>query len=171
MSLLYTFIKNKTNEKIMEEFKVRKLNKDDIGLIVPLRVALQVFDYGKRNICVDEESLAKATKEYLINNLDSKLFMFGGFIGEELVSLCGYNIIEFFPTHENNSGKEANICSVITKEEYRGKGYMTKLFQVCLEHINKNGFKSCRLVASNPIALKIYEKFGFVKYKNIYKKS
>lgn len=155
----------------MEELKIRELGVKDIDIIVPLRVSLQVFDYGKRNIIVDEDNLAKATKEYLINNLNKNLFMFGGFVQEKLVSLCGYNIIEFFPTHENNTGKEANICSVITMEEYRGKGYMTKLFKECLDHINQNGFKSCRLVASNPIALKIYEKFGFEKYKNIYKKS
>ena len=130
-----------------------------------------MFDYGKRNISIDEESLANATKEYLTKNLDKNLFMFGGFVEDKLVSLCGYNIIEFFPTHENNSGKEANICSVITKEDYRGKGYMTKLFKECLDHVDKSGIKSCRLVASNPIALKIYDKFGFVKYKNIYKKS
>lgn len=155
----------------MKNFKLRKLDKKDIDIIVPLRVALQVFDYGKRNISIDEESLANATREYLIKNLDKNLFMFGGFVEDKLVSLCGYNIIEFFPTHENNSGKEANICSVITKEDYRGKGYMTKLFKECLDHVDKSGIKSCRLVASNPIALKIYDKFGFVKYKNIYKKS
>lgn len=155
----------------MEELQIRELGREDIDIIVPLRVELQVFDYGKRNIVVDKEKLAQATREYLLRNLTKDLFMFGGFVNNKLVSICGYNIIEFFPTHENNTGKEANICSVITMEEYRGKGYMTKLFKECLDHINQNGFKSCRLVASNPIALKIYDKFGFVKYKNIFKRS
>lgn len=62
-------------------FKVRKLEKEDIEKIIPLRIALQKYDglhYG--NFVVDEEKLAGATREFLKENINQEIFMFGGFV-------------------------------------------------------------------------------------------
>ena len=153
----------------MEEFKIRELNKDDIEKILPLRIALQVFDYGRINVKINEKRLEEHTREYLKTHLGKSIIMFGGFVGENLVSICGYNIFEYLPIHSNPSGREANICSVYTKEEYRGKGYMTKLFEVCVNHAKNNGLNRLKLSSGNPIAVNIYKKFGFSKHEDTYK--
>ena len=54
----------KVGEKIMK-FKVRKLEKEDIEKIIPLRVALQKYDgIHYENFVVDEEKLGEATRKF-----------------------------------------------------------------------------------------------------------
>lgn len=62
-------------------FKVRKLEKEDIEKIIPLRIALQKYDgLHHGNFVVDEEKLAGATREFLKENINQEIFMFGGFV-------------------------------------------------------------------------------------------
>lgn len=110
-------------------FYVRKLEKEDIEKIVPLRLELQKYDSVYGNFVVDEEKLAEATRKFLKEYINQEIFMFGGFVDEVLVSICGFNLVKHMPNMENLTGDVAFICSVFTKEEYRGNGYQKETFR------------------------------------------
>lgn len=151
-------------------FKVRKLEKEDIEKIIPLRIALQKYDgLHHGNFVVDEEKLAGATREFLKENINQEIFMFGGFVDKELVSICGFNLLKHMPDMENLTGKIGFMCSVFTQEEYRGKGYQKDTFKACLEYAKNLGIVRFELGTVNPHAIKMYEKFGFVFNQNAMK--
>ncbi len=89
-----------------------------------------------------DDKLEQSTKEYLIHHLNKDLFLYGGFLGEFLVSICGFNCLELFPMQTNLSGKVGFICDVFTLEEYRGKGYQKQVFRYCIEDAEKMGIKN-----------------------------
>ena len=69
---------------------VRKLEKEDIEKIIPLRIALQIYD-NKGNLGIEQKELEDKTKYFLENNIDQDLYMFGTFVDDELVSICGFS--------------------------------------------------------------------------------
>ncbi len=151
-------------------FYTRKLEKEDIEKIIPLRVALQKYDgihYG--NFVVDEEKLGEATREFLNENINQETFMFGGFVDGELVSICGFNLLKHFPDMHNLEGKIGFICSVFTKEEFRGKGFQKETFTACLEYAKNLEIVRFELSTANPKAIKMYQQFGFVFDQNAMK--
>ena len=52
--------------------KVRKLEKEDIEKILPLRVGLQIYDY-EGNLGIEKEELEEKTKYFLEQNLNQDL--------------------------------------------------------------------------------------------------
>ena len=103
-------------------FCVKKLEKEEIEKIIPLRVALQKHDSVHGKFVVDEEKLADATRAYLEEAINHDIFMFGGFVEEELVSICGFQLERRLPYMKNLTGRVAFVTSVFTKEEYRRNG-------------------------------------------------
>lgn len=151
-------------------FKVRKLEKGDIEQIIPLRLALQKYDgLNHGNFEVDEEILGEATRKFLIEKMNEEIFMFGGFVDHELVSICGFNIIQELPNMENLTGKIAFICSVFTKEEFRGNGYQKRTFELCMKYAKSLGMLRFELGTVNPKAIAMYQQFGFAPNKNAMK--
>lgn len=66
---------------------VRKLDLNDLGLMVQIRVEIQNYDlrYQKGNNSVlSEKELSERTRTYIEEHLDKNLFMFGIFVGDEL---------------------------------------------------------------------------------------
>ena len=76
--------------------EVRRLNKENIEEIIPLRIALQKVDF-ENNLGIDEQILIDKTREFLNENLDKDLFMYGTYVDRELVSICGLSIFKYFP--------------------------------------------------------------------------
>lgn len=150
-------------------FYTRKLEKEDIEEILPVRVALQKYDSIQGNFVVDEEKLAEVTRKFLNENMGQEIFMFGGFVDEELVSICGFNVLKKIPSMENLTGNVAFICSVFTKEEYRGRGYQKETFRTCLDYAKSLGIVRFELGTVNPKAIEMYRKFGFVFDQNAMK--
>ena len=105
--------------------------------------------------------LEDKTREFLNNNLEKDLYMFGTYIDNELVSICGLNIFKYFPQADDLSCKVGYITSVYTKERYRNKGYQKKVFLECLELGKSLGINRFKLSTKNPIAMKMYESAGF----------
>ncbi len=92
--------------------------------------------------------------------------MFGTFIDDELVSICGFIIFKYFPQANDLGCKVAYITSVFTKEEYREKGYQRKVFEECLNFAKDLGIVRFKLSTENPKAMKMYESMGFIDDKN-----
>ncbi len=145
--------------------KIKRLCKEDIEDIIPLRIALQKFEF-KDNLGIDENILINKTREFLNENLNKDLFMYGVYTNKELVSICGLNILKYFPQANDLSCKVGYIASVYTKEKYRQKGYQKKIFEKCIELGKEFGITRFKLGVVNPIAMKMYESFGFVDDKN-----
>lgn len=140
--------------------EVRELKQENIEEIIPLRIALQKFDY-EGNLGIDEKILENKTREFLIENLDKDLHMFGTYINNELVSMCGVIVLKHFPQADDLSCKIGYITCVYTKDEYRGKGYQKKVFLECIEYGKKLGINRFELSTKSPIAMKMYESVGF----------
>lgn len=140
--------------------KVRKLEKEDIEKILPLRVGLQIYDY-EGNLGIEKEELEEKTKYFLEQNLNQDLYMFGTFVGDELVSICGLIIFKYFPDAKDLSCKVGYIASVFTKEEHRQKGYQRMVFEKCLDFAKELGIVRYKLSTKNPNAMKMYASMGF----------
>ena len=68
----------------MEKVEIRRLNQTNIEEIIPLRISLQKVDF-ENNLGIDEQILINKTREFLNENLDKDLFMYGTYVEEELV--------------------------------------------------------------------------------------
>lgn len=151
--------------------EVRKLNLDDLEQIISLRISIQKYDFNvmkQKDSVFDEKKLIQETKKYLIENLNKKIYIFGLFIDDELISNCGFYIDNHFPAFNNYNGTIGYICNVFTKEEYRHKGYQKKVFDYCLSYAKKLGITSFKLSSINEKAIKMYEAFGFKKNNTTY---
>ena len=150
---------------------IRKLDLNDLEQIISLRIEIQNYDLryveSNKNI-LNEEELIQKTKEYIENNLDKNLYMFGIFKDDELIANCGFYLDRHFPTYQNPTGMIAYICNVYTKEEYREKGYQGKVFQVCLNYARKINIKLFKLSSLNEKAINMYESFGFERKNNVF---
>lgn len=150
---------------------VRKLDVLDIEQMVLLRIELQDYDlkYVKnKELIGDKDDLILQTKRYLESHLNKNLFMFGYFVGDELVANCGFYLDEHFPTYVNLNGYRGYICNVYTKEKYRGRGYQRKTFNECLNFAKKQGIISFSLSSKNEDAINMYKSFGFRPANGIY---
>lgn len=143
---------------------VRKLEQEDIIKMLPLRLSLQKFDQkymDTAKICIDEKGLEERTKNYLQENLNKNIYMFGFFKEEELVSLCGFYVFRGFPTYTNPSGQIAHMASVYTKESHRRRGHQKETFAYALSYAEKMGITKFELDSGNEEAISMYKSFGF----------
>lgn len=74
--------------------------------------------------------------------------MFGTFVNDELVSICGFIIFKYFPQADDLSCKVGYITSVYTKEDYRKNGYQRKAFEKCIEFTTCHRFYTFELKAT-----------------------
>ena len=65
--------------------------------------------------------------------------------------------------HQMLPDTKAYITSVYTDEDYRQNGIQNELMKMILAFIKEINCKKIELDASNPPAIKLYEKFGFIK--------
>ena len=144
---------------------VRKLEEKDIEQIIPLRIALQKVD-NLGNLGNEENALIEKTREFLEENLNKDLFMFGTYVDNELVSICGLTILKHFPTVDDLVCTGGYVTCVYTKEEHRQKGYQKKAFEECLRYGKELGIIRYKLSTKNPIAMKMYASFGFKEDSN-----
>lgn len=140
--------------------EVKRLSKNNIEEIIPLRIALQKVDF-ENNLGIEEKILEDKTREFLNENLDKDLYMFGLYVDNNLVSICGLTIFKYFPQADDLSCKVGYITSVYTKDKYRRNGYQKKVFLECIKLGETLGIKRFKLSTKNPIAMKMYESVGF----------
>lgn len=144
------------------KIEVRQLKKEDMEEIINLRILLQKVDF-ENDLGIEEKILENRTRKFLIDNLNKQLYLYGVFIGENLVSMCGLLIFSYFPQADDLSGKVGYITSVYTKEEYRKRGYQKKVFEKCIELGKEFGIRRFKLSTKNLIAMKMYKSAGFIE--------
>lgn len=150
---------------------IRKLEFSDLEQMLSLRIEIQNYDskyMDSKSIILNQKQLEEKTKEYLKNNLNNTLYMFGCFIDKKLIANCGFYIDKHFPTYKNPNGITGYICNVFTLKEYRNKGYQKKVFETCFKYAKEMGITSFRLDSINENAISMYKSFGFINNNHIY---
>ena len=151
---------------------IRKLTKENIEEIIPLRISLQKYDLrweNKTEYDIPVEELINNTRKYLNEHLEKDLYLFGYFKEDRLVSISGFVLENHFPTNSNLTGIIAYITTVYTKEMYRGRGYQKKLLSYVLNYAKRMGIVRYKLDSCNEIAIKMYNELGFKKSSSDYK--
>ena len=140
----------------------------DLNQIVRLRVKQQIEDWHKtsngKDYSIYSDELKKITRNYIRKRLNKYIYFAIMYIDEKAVSMCALEVKENLPQIticENSSDKSAELVSVYTAPEYRGRGYMQILLDYFLDFAVKQGYTDIVLSANTPDAKHIYEKFGF----------
>ena len=128
----------------MNIYKFEPVTKENLWKVVAL-------DAG------DDEKYVKLNSHTLLeaifnHNLGSVLVLYRNSI---LIGLAYYEIDE---------GSDYDVCWIerfMIDKKYQGKGYGTKVFQKLLQHLKKMQINKFLLLTSNPVAEKMYAKFGF----------
>lgn len=66
----------------MKKLEIKRLNQTNIEEIIPLRISLQKVDF-ENNLGIDEKILVNKTREFLKENLEKDLFMYGTYVEDE----------------------------------------------------------------------------------------
>lgn len=137
---------------------MRLANKEDIISLSELRILQQKDDWKEE--FEDKYNLFECTKNFLDKHLNKDLYVFVEENSDGIISTCGLQIIEYLPQC-NDNGKEAYICNVYTKEEYRCKGIQTSLLNGVIDFAKDQNISELNLSTDNEKAISIYKKVGF----------
>lgn len=74
-------------------------------------------------------------------------------------------ILDYGPRHKSEFRRHTVTFGIMTAQEARGKGVATTLINFFIDFAKKEGFKkiTIQVMGSNPAALKLYNKLGFVE--------
>ncbi len=88
-------------------------------------------------------------------------YVLGGFQDDVLVGIAG---LSAFPGAK--AGHKALLWGMYVREEARGHGLADQLMDKILQEAKRRGFQQVQLtvIASNPRAFKVYERWGFELY-------
>lgn len=88
-------------------------------------------------------------------------YVLGGFLDGELVGIAGLSALS-----GAKAKHKALLWGMYVREEARGLGLADQLMRGILDEARKRGFEQIQLtvIASNPRAYKVYERWGFKLY-------
>ena len=144
---------------------IRLANRNDIDDLIKLRLEYINNDLGQMSK-EKEKAVTEQLGSYLNKQIDNNFIGVLCEIDKKIVS-CAYLVINEMPSNIfNPSGKTATVLNVYTYDEYRGRGYCTKVLKVLIDEAKKRNISYIDL-SSSPMALSIYKKFGFeIKNQN-----
>lgn len=137
----------------MLDYQIREINNENISSLEPLND--EAFPDGIHLV-------RKTLQEWRSgeNTFSKKGEKFWGlFIESECIAIGGVQIDPFI---KDNDGSIGRVRHVYVLKKYRGLGLSKVLMNLILDQA-KNNFKILRLSTKNPIAMKLYESFGFKK--------
>lgn len=147
------------------ELIYKKADVNDIDALVDLKIKQTLFYYNRDGLVMKNENIARENiKKILLQELNKTIYFFVAINEENKVIACnGVVIHQMVPSDSFLNGKKAYITSVYTDEEYRRKGIQNKLMKMVLDFLREVEISKIELDASNPNAIRLYEKFGFKK--------
>lgn len=151
--------------KDMSELVIRSLEKSDAPQVVPYMTSM----YAESAFLVrysDEWKISIKDEASFLESAEKaeKRLLLGGFLGSNLVALCDFSPV-------GSAYKVAHRCQIgisVTKM-HQGKGIGSSLMESLLSCAKQVGFSQMELevVATNNAAIKLYEKFGFLRVGTI----
>ena len=131
---------------------------NDIDELIKLRFLQQKDDWEE--LFFDNEDLKQKTKEYLLDHLNKDLYMFLYKENDDILSMCGVQIIEYMPQYTGN-GKIGYLCNAYTKKNARNKGLQTMLLKHIIDFAFNHSVYELELSVNNKQAKELYKKIGF----------
>lgn len=143
----------------------KKAEKNDIDDLVDLKIKQNLFFNNRDGLIMKNENVVRENiQKILLDQLNKTIYFFiAKDKNNKTVACNGVIIHQMVPSDSFINGKKAYITSVYTEENYRCNGIQNTLMQMVLDFIKENNCKKIELDASNPPAIKLYEKFGFRK--------
>lgn len=142
------------------ELIYKKADISDIEALVDLKIKQILFFYNRDGLIMkDENKKREDIKNVLLQELNKTMYFFiaKDKLDNRTVACNGVIIHQMLPDIE------AYITSVYTEEDYRQNGIQNILMKMILDFLNEINCKKIELDASNPPAIKLYKKFGFIK--------
>lgn len=153
------------------DLKYQKADSTHIEDIASLKVKQSLYCCNREGLPpFNEDKLRKRISSVLSKELNKTIFFFVA-IDEKInkvIACNGIVIYQKVPSNSNFSGKEAYVTSVYTEEEYRKRGIQNILMEQVLAFLQQEEISKIELDAVNPHAIKLYEKFGFMKIDSKY---
>ena len=132
---------------------VRNLEKKDAAAVARLipQLTKNIFEPGRLAKRIGKIT-AQKTSQFFVAEIDGKVVGFGG--------LAWYVI--------PSKGLIGWVEEIVIDEESRGQGIGNKLLEKILLVAKEKNIKQVKLMSTNPVARKLYEKLGFQKKENEY---
>ncbi|MCL2112464.1 MAG: GNAT family N-acetyltransferase [Streptococcaceae bacterium] len=131
--------------------KIRKIEPRDFAIVAQL----------------ENENWPLTSTPHVMNSSAEKIIEkitkgMGYFIAEENGEILG--VLDYGPRHKSEFGRHIITFGIMTVEKARGKGVATALITFFIDYARHEGYKkiTIQVMGSNPTALKLYEKLGFV---------
>lgn len=145
----------------------KKADISDIDDLIDLKIKQNLFFDNRDGLIMENENIVRENiKKILLQELGKTMYFFIAIDRDNnrAVACSGVVIHQMVPSDTIINGKKAYITSVYTDEDYRRKGIQDVLMQKVLDLLEEIECKKIELDASNPSAIKLYEKFGFKKH-------
>lgn len=154
---------------------IKIADKSDIEIIAQLRTEQQIEDWNFTLLNNEYSKYAdyfyNLTKDYLVYNLNRKIFFAIMVFDDIPVAMCAIETLEILPqitACEFENFKTGEVAAVYTRKQYRGKGYQQRLLKFLLDFAENEGFCNLVLTANTDDAQHIYKKLGFRHISNKY---
>lgn len=144
----------------------RKADLNDIDDLVDLKIKQNIFYNNIDGLVIEDEGIVRESiKRILVQELNKTIYFW---IAKDkdnnrAVSCSGIVLHQIVPSSSCLNGKKAYITSVYTDEDYRRQGIQNTLMQMCLGFLREIQCNKIELDATEFPAIKLYEKFGFIK--------
>lgn len=143
----------------------KKADINCINDLVDLKIKQTLFNYNRDGLVMKNENIARENiKKILLQELNKTIYFFVAINEKNKAVACnGVVIHQMVPSDSFLNGKKAYVTSGYTDEEYRRKGIQNELMKMVLDFLKEAECSKIELDASNPNAIRLYEKFGFRK--------
>lgn len=142
------------------ELIYKKADVNDIDALVDLKIKQILFFYNRDGLIMkDEKEEREKIKKVLLQELNKTMYFYIAIDKSNNRTIACNGVI----IHQMLPNTKAYITSVYTEEDYRQNGIQNILMKMILDFLNDINCKKIELDASNPPAIKLYEKFGFKK--------
>lgn len=148
------------------ELIYKKADISDIKDLIDLKIKQNLYNCNEEGKILENEDITRENiKKVLSQELNKTIHFFIAIDknNNRTVASNGVVIHQMIPSTFSLNGKKAYITSVYTDEDYRCKGIQNVLMQMLLDFLGEVECKKIELDATNPYAIKLYEKFGFKK--------
>lgn len=145
----------------------KKADINDIDDLVDLKIKQNLFFNNRDGLIMENENIVRENiKRILLQELNKTMYFFIATDKENnrAVACSGVIVHQMIPSDTSINGKKAYITSVYTDEDYRCNGIQNILMEMNLRFLKDIECNKIELDASNPPAIKLYEKFGFKKH-------
>ena len=148
------------------ELIYKKADINDIKDLIDLKIKQNLYNCNEEGLTLENEDIARENIKKVLSQELNKTIHFFIAIDKNINRTGASNgvvIHQRVPSTLCLNGKKAYITSVYTEEEYRCNGIQNALMKMVLDFLEEIECKKIELDASNPYAIKLYEKFGFKK--------